>query len=364
MRRRNFLAAMAGLAVVGCRVAPPVAAPRGDGGAAARALMEDMVARGLMPGAQAVVLRGGETVLELVVGHDRPSDGRAVTMDDVYNVGSVTKPITALLLMKLVEEGALSLDTRVHAVLPRYPWKDDTVLGLMLHTAGHDFTQFVAWPVDAAGMEAFRSAVYTPRPHAFTPDSTYSYWSTGYFVLLEVIEAVAGTDYESFARRQLFDPLGMAASTNDWRRVPAGRRILPWDATAGDFQATHAQTPPLGETGLLTTARDLAAVGRMLAARGAGLYRPETIATALGECTGGRFDKSPAFWLKGPVNRHGCFGALQSPATAGHPGYTGSMLSFDPASDTTVVVVSNGMALQGDFGNYGRLADALLAAVG
>jgi CubicO group peptidase (beta-lactamase class C family) len=78
-----------------------------------RFLKERYLDTGRLPCAQVQVLRGGERVHESVQGQSDRERGRAATRDDVYRIYSMTKPITSLAFMMLVEEGAVALDDPV-----------------------------------------------------------------------------------------------------------------------------------------------------------------------------------------------------------------------------------------------------------
>ena len=90
------------------------------------------------------------------------------------------------------------------------------------------------------------------------------YWTNGYFVLMQVIEAVLGDTIESIAHQRLFQPLGMRYTTFDSAKAESIGRVLPFAFKQERRLTELATAPPLGETGLWTTAPDLVRFGQAL----------------------------------------------------------------------------------------------------
>ncbi len=121
----------------------------------------------------------------------------------VYEVGSNGKMVAAYIMLKLVEEGKLALDSKVYLLLKEELLTDDsrlqdiTVRHLLSHTGG--FSPSFEFGVD--------------RNIYFEPGTEFMYSGVGYIYLQSVIESVTGLPFEAAARKYVFDPLGMDSST-------------------------------------------------------------------------------------------------------------------------------------------------------
>ncbi|THF73744.1 serine hydrolase domain-containing protein [Cohnella fermenti] len=297
-------------------------------------------------------------------GEERPIDARTL-----FNVGSVTKPVTGTLLAKLVEEGEATLSDKVRSIIPEYPFEDTEVFHLLAHTAGYDPANVpVERPLRAKGEEgqrAYLSSLYGIRERISPVGETARYFTEGYSIVMDLIERVAGCDLESFARETLLRPLGMDDSTFDPAKLDPSRVVFPVDG-AGRALLELADWGVTGDSGLYTHADDLLKLGRLFlsggcAADGRVVLRERTIAFLLADASGGRLNQTPAFWVKGAEDRYGCFGDLHSPSAVGHTGFSGCMLWIDPACRAAGAILTNSMTLHGDWRRYKRINNRLLS---
>ena len=180
---------------------------------------ERMQAHGI-PGAAVAVVQAGEVVHLAGYGIADP-DGRPVTADTPFLIGSVSKPFTATAVLQLVEEGQLSLDDAVLPYLDGFleevpaGFEDVTVEQLLTHTGGLGFLPGIAgFERIHDGEDALerRVADVLARPLASEPGTKFSYSNGGYSILAAVIEQVTGTSYADHMRARVFDPLGMTSS--------------------------------------------------------------------------------------------------------------------------------------------------------
>jgi len=229
--------------------------------------------------------------------------------DTVYQLASVTKPFTALLIMMLQEEGRLSVDDLACDHLADCPpaWRAVTVRQLLTHTSGiPNYTSLPDWD------EALDSRTYGPggvvalvrdRPLEFAPGQGYRYSNTGYNLLGTIIERVAGKPYPEVLRERILAPLHM-----DHTVFNASRRIIPHLATgyysigSTFIEATpQSMTGVYGEAGLSSTVDDLSTWAQAV---GAGrLVSPASLAQM----------------TDGARNNYG-FGWEMYPSVSGHEG--------------------------------------------
>ncbi|MFD2328133.1 serine hydrolase domain-containing protein [Cohnella sp. GCM10020058] len=279
-----------------------------------------------------------------------------------FNVGSVTKIVTAALAVKLAERGRLSLADPVAKHVPAYRY-DHSILQLMLHTAGFLPPEGLDWP-KPEGMAAFRERIYAHQA-AEEADRIATYYTQGYVVLMDVLEAASGMRLAQLARWELFEPLGMNDSAFDTQAWTPGTYTLPYDADNGGPLTALEGLAVTGDSGLYSTAPDLLRFGRMLLDGGRHEGRQVFSGAAAGllmrEVTNGRFYKTPAMWMRGPADGYGCFGDLLSPAAVGHTAFSGCMLVADPGTGFAGALVTNSQKLHADWSNYRKLWNVALA---
>ena len=192
-----------------------IAAPPGAPEVVARveAFVEEQVARHGLPGLALGLVHGDEVVSLRGYGAADGS-GRPVTPQTPFILASVSKPITALAVMQLVEAGRLELDAPVQRYLPWFRVADPTASAqitprhLLLHTSGLPAT---ACQSDAPTIEEFVRELQTVRSGAAI-GARYEYCSGNYNVLGLIVEAVANQPFGAYVEQHVFAPLGMRHS--------------------------------------------------------------------------------------------------------------------------------------------------------
>jgi len=348
---------------------------------ALRAAAEPHVADDRFPGLVALAARGGEVhavaLGTLTAGADRP-----VRRDSLFRIASVTKPITGAATLALVAEGLLSLDEPVGRLLPELASRrvlrrmdgplDDTVPArreitvrdLLTFTFGFGFAleMFTAaqpWPVMAAERDLRLATLGWPDlarqpgpdewiaglgslPLLAQPGAQWMY-NTGASVLGVLLARAAGLPYGEVLRTRLFGPLGMRDTgfrvTESGRLATAYRSgdggvLEVWDEPGGIW----ASPLPFedGAAGLVSTADDLLAFGRMLLHGGKPVLPEDSAAAMLtNQLTGTQRS------LAGPPLDEGdtwsfCQ-AVHADGTAGWDGGFGTSFLIDPARDLVVI---------------------------
>ena len=172
-----------------------------------------------VPGAQLGILRVGRSEPEelVVVTHGVLSlrTQAPTTGDSLFQIGSITKVWTATLIMQLVDEGRLELDTPVAAVLPDLRLSDAEVTGtvtirhLLTHTSGIDGDVFTDTGRGDDCLERY-VALLADLAQNHPLGATWSYCNAGYSLLGRIIEHVTGTTWDRALRDRLFTPLGLS----------------------------------------------------------------------------------------------------------------------------------------------------------
>ncbi|MEV0381751.1 serine hydrolase domain-containing protein [Nonomuraea sp. NPDC050643] len=181
-----------------------------------QARLDELRAAHHVPGASLAVVVDGQ-VHELASGVLHRGTGVPVTTDSVFLSGSIAKVYTATLVMRLIDEGRLDLDTRVIDVLPEFATPDPevtraiTIRRLLSHTGGvtNDFNHD-----SGRGDECLAKYVEAARDVALDcpPGTAVSYGGLGYVVLGRVIEVLTGRTWDQALKDLLFTPLGLERS--------------------------------------------------------------------------------------------------------------------------------------------------------
>lgn len=163
-----------------------------------------------IPGVALAVIKDGKVIKNKGYGLANIETNTPVTSETVFKIGSISKPIIAMGIMLLVEEGKISLEDKVSKYLEGTPetWKDITVRHLLSHTSGiiREAPGF-----DSAKIQPDADVIKTAyqSPLVFTPGEKYQYCNIGYFSLAEIIRKVSGKPWSEFLSERIFKPFGM-----------------------------------------------------------------------------------------------------------------------------------------------------------
>src|SRR5271154_3041082 len=146
----------------------------------------------------------------------------------IFELASVSKQFTAMLVMMLKEEGKLKYDDRVDQYIPHLPYPGITLRHLLNHTSGlSEYETLMKEHWDKTKVASNSDILeYLIRYHPdknFEPGTKYKYNNTGYVLLGSVIEKVSGRDFVELINDRIFKPLGMNATD---LRSPAQKRTL------------------------------------------------------------------------------------------------------------------------------------------
>ena len=284
---------------------------------------------GYLPGMLTQVYRKGHLVHTGICGHMDLERGKPMREDAIFRIYSMSKPITAVALMMLVEEGLIGLDDIVHSHIPE--WKNVgvyssgmpsllpdappsflttpvqramKVVDLATHTSGLTYGFMMRSAVDAAYRKAQVVDRETPGglqgmvgqlaqiPLDFSPGTAWNY-SVSIDVLGYLVEKLSGMSFGEFLRTRLFDPLGMKDTAfyvppNDIERFTSCYQ--PETQGSGlrlqddGRESTYAKPPMLesGGGGLVSTAHDYLRFCRMMlnggTLDGVQILSPKTVA--------------------------------------------------------------------------------------
>jgi CubicO group peptidase (beta-lactamase class C family) len=194
-------------------------------------MMRSFLAEHGVPGAAVAVARQGRLIYARGFGYADVDWREPIQPDTLFRIASVSKPVTAAAILKLVDDGRLTLDSCVASYLPDAVqlssdkirdsrWRDITIRQLLQHRGG--------WDREQSFDPMFRSVEIATRlerqppaaPHDiirfmldepldFEPGLRFAYSNFGYCLLGRVIERASGMDYEAFVRREVLGPMGI-----------------------------------------------------------------------------------------------------------------------------------------------------------
>lgn len=284
-----------------------------------RALVERWVGPGRFPGMVASLGLPGRHPQFVARGSEGFTDADVVTPDSLFRIYSMTKPVTAMAAMQLIDQGRLALDQPVHDVLPQFREmmvqdaydgsitalhkapRPMTMRHLVTHTSGLGYTiiqngpiralmqgkglvpgqvsRIIApgldWGTPVRGLDRFAERL-AQVPLVADPGTRWSY-SMGLDLMGRVIEVVSGTPFDMYLQDTIFGPAGM---TSTWFRVPAaeahrlttnyvavGTVLAPIDEGSTSIYLDRPAFP-FGGAGLVSSPRDYDRFLRMLAQGG------------------------------------------------------------------------------------------------
>ncbi len=226
----------------------------------------------------AVAVSRGDEVVEQAAGLLSTATGVTATTDAVFQIGSVTKVLTATLVLQLVEEGRLELDLPLQTRLPDLVLGDReaaariTVRQLLSHTSGFEGDVFTDTGKGDECIERYVGEL-AEVPQLFPPGAMFSYNNAGYCLLGRLVEVVRKRPYDDCLRDHLLGPLGMTHASCD-----------PYDAILHRAAVGHVDSGAgLVPTPTWALARSNAPAGSMLAMRAGDLDRFARMHLAGGE---------------------------------------------------------------------------------
>ncbi len=188
-----------------------------DGKRRVQARLDELTAKGAVPGIQYAAVNADGELLELCSGVVDVASGAPVTHETTFMASSVTKTLTAAAVLQLVERDQLRLDDRLSDHYPAHPYGDALkIRHLVNQTSGVANPLPLKWlhlVQDHDGFDEQRALEMTLKRYSklqFAPGSRYAYSNLSYWLLGRVIERASGSRYADYMRDRLFEPLGIS----------------------------------------------------------------------------------------------------------------------------------------------------------
>ena len=339
--------------------------------------MQAFVDAGDLAGAVTVVGRKDGVVHHEAVGRSDLAANDPMKKDTLFRIASMTKPVTAVGIMILADEGKLSPDDDVSKHLPEFAGQKLWVAGprdaewtavtspkrpvklrdLLTHTGG--LSEYPVGVNDVYGKRnrtlaetALASAL---QPLRFEPGTKWSYSNPGIDTLGRVIEVVSGERYEDFLRKRVFDPLGMTDTTFYPTAEQMKRLALTYNRKDGKLVAEGFSLiglpanpkHPIPAGGLVSSGADYARFCRMMLNGGQLDGKRVLSEKAVAEMTRTQTGDIPTGFVDGMSFGYGWavvkepkgVTATTSPGTYGHGGAFGTQAWVDPKRDLFVILL-------------------------
>jgi len=312
------------------------------------------IADSAFPAAELVAVRDNAVIIDRAYGHMTYDPGApGITTGNLFDIASMTKVFaTTAAVMKLFDEGKISLDDRASSFIPALangPKAAITIQHLLSHRAG--FPPFRNYFLTCTSPAQELDSVYATELVARPGDSTI-YSDFGFIVLGKIVEAVTGTGLDRYVDSVFYSPLGMSSTMflpgaeDRERAVPTEFDSLYRHALVRGVvhdENAYALGGVSGHAGLFSTASDLAVFVQMIlnggTYGGTRYLRPSTIALFTG-----RRDTSQERGLGWDfVSSHGytSAGRFFGPKSFGHTGFTGTSVWADPEKKIFIIFLTN-----------------------
>jgi CubicO group peptidase (beta-lactamase class C family) len=279
-------------------------------------------------------------------------DGDPVTMDSLWDMASLTKPIVAVLLMKLFEQGEICIDDKISYFLPEYEKTNKasiTIQQLLTHTSGipgeQPIYQIAKTPEDM--MVAVRNL-----PLRFMPGTDVEYTSQGFMIVGKIIEKITGMRLDAAMQELLLNPLAMNNTcynpSKDIRDTIAATEYCNWRGymVCGEVHDENCLVLGgiAGHAGLFSNTEDLTKLCQTMLRYGEAtdkqFLKPATVKFMTQNYTGEKKLARALGWQA--KDRFGSPGGdLFSSISYGHTGFTGTSIWIDPKSDIFAILLTN-----------------------
>jgi CubicO group peptidase (beta-lactamase class C family) len=272
--------------------------------------------------------------------------------DTIYDLASVSKLFTTIVVMQQVEAGRVELDAPVVEYLPAFAANgksEITVEQLLTHTSGlvSWLPLWSRWPTP----EARLAAVMDTTP-ANPPGSTYLYSDLNMITAGMIAEEVSGQPLDALVRDGITGPLGMTdtgynppAAELDRIAATEFQSAPPRGIVRGEVHDENAWSlgGVAGHAGVFGTAQDLARLAQAILNGGVyggeRILRPESVEALITDVNT-EFPGN-AHGMGFELNQRWLMAALTAPKTAGHTGFTGTSMVIDPQSRSFVILLTN-----------------------
>jgi CubicO group peptidase (beta-lactamase class C family) len=218
------------------------------------------------PGGVVLVAKTGQILYKKALGIADLQTPKTMQADMVFRIGSITKQYTAIAILQLVEQGKISLQDSIQKYVQEFPSKGYpiTIENLLTQTSGipdymtvknHDPAKERDEYTPAQGVDYFKD-----EPLKFKPGSKFEYSNSNFYLLGYIIELVTGQSYESYIKKNLFEPAGLQHTYYLNKGVNIKNMASGYSRTASkNWEPAELQNPTFmyAAGGIMSNAEDL-----------------------------------------------------------------------------------------------------------
>ena len=212
-----------------------------------------------------LVTKNGHTTYNNSFGYNNKKKDIYLKNNDIFPIGSLTKPFTSILILKLIEQNLISLDDKISKFIPEYPSGSEiTIQNLLTHTSGiYEGLRSPKYLEQLYSKKTFnhyeKMSFFINEPLDFEPGSKFNYCNSGYSLLGIIIEKITGRSYSQNLKKYIFDPLEMKNTGSDYSRVKKNKVIgYSYLSNSKNVEAEMANPDLLFSSGALySNAKDL-----------------------------------------------------------------------------------------------------------
>jgi CubicO group peptidase (beta-lactamase class C family) len=217
------------------------------------------------PGFSVIVAKNDQVIYRKAFGYANLELDVKLKPENIFRIGSITKQFTAAAILKLEEEGKLSLHDDMTKFIEDYPTHGHTITveHLLTHTSGiKSYTSMKEWDAEMRKKDFSPEALidfFKNQPMDFAPGEEFLYNNSAYFMLGYIIEKASGKTYEEYLKDTFFEPLGMQNSSYGNPSRVIKNRAAGYMKKNGEFVNAEflSMTQPYAAGSLLSTVDDL-----------------------------------------------------------------------------------------------------------
>ncbi|MBO9676485.1 MAG: beta-lactamase family protein [Sphingobacteriaceae bacterium] len=215
------------------------------------------------PGGAFMVAQKGKIIYQKAFGKANLELGDNLTVESIFQLGSMTKQFTAVAVLLLEQQGKLKVSDPISKYIPDYPGSDKiTIHHLLTHTSGiKDFTKMKALAEIAQKEMTPKMMVdfFKDEPVDFAPGERFEYNNSGYVLLGYLVEQVSGEAYAGFIQQHIFDRIGMDHSYYASDRQVIHNRAYGYQKKQNEYvnKTAISFSVPFASGALMSTLDDL-----------------------------------------------------------------------------------------------------------
>jgi CubicO group peptidase (beta-lactamase class C family) len=212
-----------------------------------------------------LIVQKGKILYQNSFGYAHLKDKDSLQSHFKFQLASLSKPFTAVAVLKLVQDGKVSLDDSVQRFFPDFPYHGVKVDMLLSHRSGlpnyiYSFPDSVRhgkkFPTNMTVMDWYAKVVPTPHPYN-RPGRSFNYCNTNYCVLAAIVEKVSGAPFDNFLHNEIFAPLGMNNTVLVTDTSEAAMQYRTVGHQFGRMLAKDYYDDVVGDKGLYSTTGDI-----------------------------------------------------------------------------------------------------------